>query len=145
MQQLSFSDYEYNQRRKKTRRDYFLEEMDKLLPWDEWAELVAPHYPTGRRGRKPQSIQRMLKMYMLKDWFHLSDLSTEEAVYDSYSMKQFLKINFADNDQVPDSTTLCKFRQLLKKHCLDLIIYTQTKDILREHKLQIRDGILIQR
>lgn len=144
MEQLSFVDYEYTLRRKKTRRDTFLEKMNKLLPWEEWAEMVKPHYPTGSRGRKPESIPRMLKMYMLKYWFDLSDLGTEEAIYDSYAMKQFLGIRFTEQEQVPDATTLCKFRKLLKEHCLDLIIYTQAKDILKENKLQIRNGVLVQ-
>ncbi len=145
MAQMSFTDLEYMKRRKKTRREILLEEMDALLPWEEWEALVKPWYPSGSRGRKPQSIRRMLKMFMLKNWFDLSDLSTEEAVYDSYSMKQFLAIDFAENDQVPDSTTLCKFRNLLKKQELDKVILAQHKQILKENGKQIRNGILISR
>ncbi len=143
--QMNFTDLEYRYRRKKTRREILLEEMDHIMPWDEWTEMVKPYYPAGRRGRKPQPIERMLKMYMLKEWFDLSDLETEEAVYDSYSMKHFLEIDFSQNDQVPDSTTLCKFRRLLKDHCFDLMIYTQMKDRLKEYNYQIRNGILIKR
>ena len=143
--QLNFTDMEYNFRRKKTRREEFLETMQTLLPWDEWADLVRPHYPSGSRGRKPQPIQRMLKMYMLKNWFDLSDLSTEEAVYDSYSMKRFLQLDFSQNDQVPDSTTLCKFRTLLKKLELEETIHSQIKSILKANNFQIRNGILIKR
>lgn len=117
--QLNFTDMEYTNRRTKTRRELFLEKMDKAIPWDEWEELVKPYYPSGKRGRKPQSINRMLKMFMLRTWFGLSDRGTEEEVYDSYSMKIFMQIDFSAGDQVPDSTTLCKFRKILKTSGLD--------------------------
>ncbi len=141
--QMSFSDFEYTQRRKTTRRELFLNEMSTLLPWEQWASYVKPYYPTGSRGRKPQPIVRMLKMYMLKLWFDLSDRATEEAVYDSYSMKNFLEVDFSINDQVPDSTTLCKFRSLLKKHDIENELLSQLDTILKNNNLQIKNGILI--
>lgn len=142
--QFNFTDYEYTHRRKKTRREIFLEKMSELLPWEDWEKMVLPYYPKGNRGRKPQPVIRMLKMFMLKNWFDLSDLSVEEAVYDSYSMKQFLEIDFSLNDQVPDSTTLCKFRSLLKKHDIENTLFSQLKTILKENNMQIKNGLLIQ-
>ena len=143
--QLNFSDIEYINRRKKTRKEIFLDKMDVLLPWDEWAALVKPFYPAGSRGRKPQSIERMLRMFMLKTWFDLSDLAAEEEIYDSYAAKRFMHIDFSGNDQAPDSTTLCKFRRLLAKHGLDTVILKQYKDILKKNHLQVRSGVLISR
>ena len=43
MKQQSFSDYEYSQRKKKTRREEFLEIMDEIIPWDEWVSLIVPY------------------------------------------------------------------------------------------------------
>ncbi len=130
--QISFTDLEYTQRRKKTRREIFLEKMDRTLPWDEWEEQVRPHYPSGRRGRKPQSIRRMLKMFMLRTWFCLSDRGTEEEVYDSYSMKSFMQIDFTTGEQVPDSTTLCKFRKILREAGLDEKFIEESKRLLKK-------------
>ncbi len=130
---MNFSDIEYTNRRKKTQKEYFLEQMDAALPWKEWAELIAPYYPKGSRGRKPQSIDRMLRMFMLKNWYGLSDHATEEEIYDSYAMKRFMSLDFSCNEQVPDSTTLCKFRNLLKKHGLDSLILSQFKEILKQN------------
>ncbi len=143
--QMNFSDFEYNSRRKKTRREIFLEKMDDLLPWNEWEEMVRPYYPTGSRGRKPQSINRMLKMFMLKSWYNLSDLATEEEIYDSYSMKQFMRLTFSDYEQVPDSTSLCKFRNLLHKNGFDEIILSDFKAVLKQNNLVFRSGVLISR
>ena len=81
--------------------------MDAVLPWKEWAELVRPFFPDGKRGRPPQEIERvMLRMLMLQVWFQLSDERVEDAIYDNYAMKSFLGLNFAKGAQVPDATTL---------------------------------------
>ena len=50
MKQQSFSDYEYSCRKKKTKREEFLDVMEDIIPWDEWVEFVRPHYPNGKRG-----------------------------------------------------------------------------------------------
>lgn len=116
--QQNFTDMEYANRRRVTKREAFLEKMDATMPWREWAALVAPYYPEGKRGRKPQDIERMLRMTMLQTWFNLSDEGIEDAIYDSYAMKGFMGIDFSAGEQVPDATTLCKFRKLLNEHDL---------------------------
>ena len=76
-----------------------------------------PYYPSGKRGRPPNGIEIMLRMYLLQIWFNLSDEGTEDAIYDSYAMRKFVGINFLEED-VPDATTLLKFRRLLEQHGL---------------------------
>ena len=105
MSQMTFSDYEYSLRKRKTKREEFLEIMDEIIPWDEWAEFVRPYYPDGRRGRPTKGIEKMLRMYLLQVWFNLSDEGVEDAIYDSYAFRKFMKIDFAE-EQVPDATTL---------------------------------------
>ena len=63
MKQESFSDMEYRSRKKKTKREEFLEIMDEIIPWEEWVSLVVPHYPTGKRGRPPIEIETMLALH----------------------------------------------------------------------------------
>ena len=104
MKQESFSDMEYRSRKKKTKREEFLEIMDEIIPWEEWVSLVVPHYPTGKRGRPPIEIETMLRMYLLQCWFSLSDEGVEDAIYDSYAMRKFMGINFFEQD-VPDCCT----------------------------------------
>ena len=115
MKQQTFSDYEYANRRRKTRRELFLDTMEELIPWEEWTEWIRPHYPSGRRGRPPKDLETMLRMYLLQDWFLLSGEGIEDAIYDSYALRSFMHIDFFE-EQVPDATTLLKFRQLLERH-----------------------------
>lgn len=121
-QQQTFTDMEYSYRKKKTRREEFLEVMDEIIPWDEWVGIIEPHYPSGKRGRPPMGIERMLRMYLLQVWFNLSDPATEDAIYDSYAMRKFTGIDFM-TQSVPDETTLCKFRHLLEAHGLNKLFF----------------------
>ena len=86
MKQETFTDIEYSYRKKKTKREEFLEIMDEIIPWDEWVGVIEPYYPKGKRGRPPMGIEKMLRMYLLQIWFNLSDPATEDAIYDSYAM-----------------------------------------------------------
>ena len=88
MKQQTFSDFEYSTRKRKTKREEFLEIMDEIIPWDEWVGIITPFYPNGKRGRPPKGIELMLRMYLLQIWFNLSDEGTEDAIYDSYAMRK---------------------------------------------------------
>ena len=79
--QQSFTDLEYSNRKKKTKREEFLEMMDEIIPWDEWVSVIVPYYPSGKPTR---GIETMLRMYLLQNWFNLSDEGIEDAIYDSY-------------------------------------------------------------
>ena len=105
MKQDPFTDIEYSLRKKKTKREEFLEIMDEIIPWDEWVGVIEPYYPRGKRGRPPMEIEKMLRMYLLQIWFNLSDPATEDAIYDSYAMRKFTGIDFM-TEAVPDETTL---------------------------------------
>ena len=94
MKQETFTDIEYSYRKKKTKREEFLEIMEEIIPWDEWVGVIEPYYPKGKRGRPPMGIEKMLRMYLLQIWFNLSDPATEDAIYDSYAMRKFTDIDF---------------------------------------------------
>ena len=55
--QKTFADIEFESRKRKTKREEFLEMMDKLIPWDEWLSIIKPHYPDGKRGRPTRGIE----------------------------------------------------------------------------------------
>jgi IS5 family transposase len=102
---------------KKTRRAEFLEEMEQVVPWAKLCALIEPHYPKAGGGRPPVGVERMLRIYFLQQWFNLSDPAVEEALYDSWGMRQFVRIDLG-REPVPDETTVCKFRHLLEEHGL---------------------------
>ena len=56
MKQETFTDIEYSFRKKKTKREKFLEIMDKIIPWDEWVGVIKPYYPTGKHGHPLYSL-----------------------------------------------------------------------------------------
>ena len=141
--QLNFTDMEYSNRRKVTKREAFLNKMDAVLPWKQWVELVQPYYPTGKRGRPPREIEVMLRMLMLQVWFNLSDEAVEDAIFDSYAMKSFMGLNFESGEQVPDATTLCKFRKLLSAHGLQKAIFDQVQTVLEKAGKQVKGGTIV--
>ena len=82
-QQGSFSQAEYASKKKQTRRDKFLAEMEQVVPWPRLVARVAPLYPKGERGRPPVPLERMLRVHFLQQWYALADPAMEEALYDS--------------------------------------------------------------
>ena len=137
--QQNFTDIEYSCRKKETRRDKFLNKMDKMVPWADWIAMIEPFYPSGRRGRPTRGIEIILRMYMLQNWFNLADEALEDAVYDSYSFRSFLHLDFFD-EQVPDATTLLKFRRFLEKNKIGEKIFADVKERLEKAGLMMHGG-----
>ena len=142
MKQETFTDIEYSFRKKKTKREEFLEIMDEIIPWDEWVGVIAPYYPKGKRGRPPMGIEKMLRMYLLQIWFNLSDPATEDAIYDSYAMRKFTGIDFV-KESVPDETTLCKFRHLLEEHGLNKLFFDAITRVMVQTGHMMKGGTIV--
>jgi transposase, IS5 family len=140
--QQSLTDYEYSCRKKTTKREEFLEIMDEIIPWDEWVGIIAPYYPAGKRGRPPMGIERMLRMYLLQIWFNLSDPATEDAIYDSYAMRKFTDIDFM-TENVPDETTLCKFRHLLEVNGLNKLFFDAINRVMVATGHMMKGGTIV--
>lgn len=142
MRQTTFSDIEYSNRRRKTKREQFLDAMESIIPWDHWVGLIRPYYPSGKRGRPPKDIEKMLRMYLMQSWFNLSDEGIEDAIYDSYAMRKFMKLDFL-NEQVPDATTLLKFRHLIEKHKIGEQIFQDVTYRLEQCGLMMHGGTIV--
>jgi transposase, IS5 family len=140
--QLSFAAREYSGKKKVTRRDRFLAEMEEVVPWRALVELIEPHYPQGRRGRPPIGVERMLRVYFLSQWYGLADEALEDGIYDSQAMRNFVGIDLG-SESVPDATTLLKFRHLLEREDLTRAIFEQIGDHLQERKLSLREGTIV--
>jgi len=140
--QLTISDIEYGNRKRKTRRESFLETMDAIIPWKRLCFLIEPHYYHNKTGRPPIGIETMLRMYFLQIWFSLSDELTEEGIYDSRAMYEFMRMDFL-NGQVPDSTTLMKFRHLLENAGLQAKIQAEIVVLLDEKGMIMHGGTIV--
>ena len=140
--QTSFTDLEYAGRKRKTNREKFLDSMESIIPWSAWKELIAPFYIQKARGRKLIPLETMLRMYLMQNWFGLSDEGIEDAIYDSYAMKKFLKIDFT-REQVPDATTLLHFRHLLEKNDIAQKIFDDVKARLDASGLIMHGGTIV--
>jgi IS5 family transposase len=78
--------------------------MEKLVPWARLVSIIAPYYPTGKCGRPPIGLERMLRIYFLQQWYGLADEALEDAIYDSQAMRSFAAIDLSV-EAVPDATT----------------------------------------
>ena len=103
---------------------------------------IAPYYPSGKRGRPPKGIEKMLRMYLLQCWFNLSDEGVEDAIYNSYAMRKFVGIDFFEED-APDATTLLKFRRLLEKNNLNKAFFEAINRVMVESGHIMRGGTIV--
>ena len=142
LSQTSFAQAEFAAKKKTTRREKFLGEMDRVVPWARLVALVVPHYPKGLRGRPPIGVERMLRLYFLQQWYGLADEALEDAIYDSLAMRIFAGIDLSA-ESVPDATTVLQFRHLLEEHDLSKAIFEEVGALLRERKLLMREGTIV--
>jgi len=141
--QTSFSDLEYAAKKKRTRRDRFLGEIQAVTPWSTLVAVIEPHYPKGDgRGRPPMGVERMLRMYIAQQCFGLSDEGIEDAIYDSQAIRSFVGIDLS-REAAPDATTLLKFRRLLEKHQLTERIFATINALLAAKGLILREGTVV--
>lgn len=141
--QQSFSDLEYAAKRKVTRRDRFLADIEAITPWAALVGELEGHYPSGGgRGRPPIGLERMLRMYIAQQCFGLSDEGIEDAIYDSQAIRRFVGIDLA-RESAPDATTLLKFRRLLERHELTQRIFAAINAHLAEQGLMLREGTVV--
>jgi transposase, IS5 family len=125
MTQRSFASAEYAMKKKRTRREKFLGEMERIVPWARLGAVIEPLYPTsGRVGRQPIGINKMLRMYCLQQWYGLADEALEDALYDSQALRDFVGIDLS-RESVPDATTLLKFRHLLQDNNLTRALFEE--------------------
>jgi IS5 family transposase len=145
MKQISFADAEFAAKKRVTRRERFLGEMERVVPWAALLAVLAPHYfpgAEGRRGRPPIGLERMLRMYFLQQWFGLSDEGLEDAIYDSQALRGFLGLDLG-REAVPDATTLLGFRHLLEAQGLTERIFETVNAGLRAQGLMLSKGTVV--
>ncbi len=126
---------------KKTRKREFLQDMEQVVPWAALVERLAPYYPEGKNGRPPFSLETMLRVHFMQQWFAFSDPAMEEAFFDTPLYREFAQLQeFA---RVPDESTILRFRHRLEKHKLCDAILSEVNELLSQRGLMLKTGTVV--
>ena len=144
MKQLSLGESGFERKTKRTRKREFLDEMNLVVPWTQLVSLIAPHAPTAgaKGGRPPFAVETMLRIHFLQQWFNLSDPAMEEALYDMALFREFVGLD-AGEDNLPDESTILRFRHLLEAHDLSLQILATVNATLAAKGLLLKSGTVV--
>lgn len=140
MKQITFADAEYSNKRKQTRKELFLKEMEQVVPWKDLIGLIEPHYPRGEGGRPAYPLLAMLRVHLMQNWFGYSDPAMEEALYETTILRQFAGLGL---DRIPDETTILNFRRLLEHYELAAEILVVINGYLGDRGLSLRQGTIV--
>jgi|TARA_R110000782_G_C14742345_1_gene406293 IS5 family transposase len=141
MSQLTFAEAEYQNKKRKTRRELFLEKMDGLIPWAKLEKKLRKHYPKGENGNPPYPLPIMLRVHCLQLFYNLSDPAMEDALYEIESMRRFAGLRLSD--RLPDESTILRFRHFLERHKLGKVIFDTVNAQLRQQGLIMREGTIV--
>ena len=125
-----------------TRKAEFLARMEALVPWAEFCALIEPHYPKAGNGRPPVGIERMLRMYLVANWFNLADEACEDALYDVPVFRDFCRFDLG-RERVPDATTLLNFRHLLEEHQIGAALFAKVGELLLAKGMKLSGGTIV--
>ena len=142
MKQTTFSSLAWNGKKKTTRREGFLAEMDRVIPWDLFIKRIEPVFPKAGAGRHPHPLERMLRIHFMQIWFNLSDPQAEDSLYDIESMRRFAGIEL-ESDAIPDESTILRFRHLLEEHHLAEQLFADVRSRLEKRNLLLKSGTIV--
>jgi IS5 family transposase len=125
-----------------TRKAEFLARMEALVPWGAFCALIEPHYPKAGSGRPPRGMERMLRMYLIANWFNLADEACEDALYDVPVFRDFCRIDLG-RERVPDATTLLQFRHLLEEHQIGAALFAKIGELLQANGMKLSGGTIV--
>lgn len=141
MDQKSFADLEYEHKKRKTRREKFLERMDGLMPWKRLEKKIKRHYPKPGKGRRPYPLSVMLRIHCVQLFYNLSDPAMEDMLYEIESVRRFVGVKLSG--PIPDETTILKFRHLLERNGLGKKLFDEINADLEEQGLMLREGTIV--
>ena len=142
MSQLTFAELEFEHKKRKTRREIFLEKLDSLLSWEKMQAQIARYYAKAgsQGGRPPYPLSTMLRVHIMQLVYNLSDPAMEDALYEIESMRRFASLHL---DRIPDESTILGFRHLLERHGLGKKLFGQINKHLQHHGLMLREGSIV--
>lgn len=109
---MPFAYAEYAVKRKQSRKEMFLIEMDRVVPLIGLIALIEPHYPKAKGGRPVHPLIAMLLVQLIQNWFGYRGSVMGEFFYETTLLSQLAGPRL---DRIPDETTFLNFRCLLEK------------------------------
>ena len=141
MNQPTFSDLGYQGKKRKTRRELFLERMDGLIPWTTLEDRIRSFYPKAGRGRQPYPLSVMLRVHCVQLFYNLSDPGMEDMLYESDPVRRFVGLKLSGPP--PDETTILNFRHLLEQNNLGQGLLEEINAHLESQGLKLREGTIV--
>jgi len=141
MSQLTFSELEYENKKRKTRREKFLERIESLVPWSRFEQQLSKKYKKGESGRKPYPLSTMLRIHLMQILYNLSDPAMEDALYEIESMRRFAGLRLSDN--LPDETTILNFRHFIESHKFGKRLFSTIQEELSGQGLILKEGTIV--
>ena len=140
-EQPTFADLDYQHKRRRTRREEFLERMDSLIPWQRLEDRIGPHYFRAERGRRPYLLAVMLRVHIVQLCYNLSDPAMEDLLYEAESVRRFAGLRLSE--PIPDESAILHFRHLLERHELGQGLFEEIKSHLEEQGVRLREGTIV--
>jgi IS5 family transposase len=141
LSQLIFAEAEFENKKHTTRREIFLQRMDKLIPRARLEKKIAKFYPSGETGRPPYLLAVMLRVHCLQLFYNLSDPGMEDALYEIESMRRFAGLRLSE--RLPDETTILNFRHFLESHKLGKVLFEEINRHLKAQNPIFREGTIV--
>jgi IS5 family transposase len=126
---------------RRTRKREFLDAMERAVPWAALLALIAPLSPRKRTGRPPFALEAMLRIHFLQQWFSLSDLAMEEALFDVPLYREFAGLG--GMSRLPDRVSILRFRHLLEEHRLAEQFLQVVNAHLAKAGLMLKEGTMV--
>jgi transposase, IS5 family len=142
MKQISLGTSGFEISSKTTRKRVFLQEMNIVVPWADLVGLIQPHAPPGKTGRPPFSVEALLRIHFMQQWFTLSDPAMQEALHDTPLYCEFARLD-PGMSRLPDESTILRFRRLLEVNDLAPQIMTTVNAMLSARGLLLKAGTAV--
>ena len=141
MEQATFSELDHDSKKRRMRREIFLEKMDRLFPWVRLESRIEPLYPKPGRGRRPYPLRAMLRVHCVQLFYNLSDPGMADLLYEVESVRRFAGLRLTG--PLPDETTILKFRHLLERQSVSERLFAEINAHLASLGYGVRKGTIV--
>ena len=138
---MTFAELEYDSKKRRTRREIFLEKMEGLIPWQQLEDRIEPFYPKAGRRRRPYPLGVMLRVHCVQLFYNVSDPGMEDLLYEVESVRRFAGLRLSGS--LPDETTILNFRHLLETQGLGMGLFEEINTHLASLGHRLKTGTIV--